>query len=269
MKLNRRSAIPLYYQLKEIIRDKIMNGEWKEGDDIPSETTLAEDFEISRATVRQALGELVSEGMLTRKRGKGTYVCNRKGLRDLTGDLSFARQMEQKGLKPSSILLFAGLSRVSSRIAGLLGISPETMLCKIDRVRLADDEPLLFETICVPPNWASGILEQELSSLAVFQFIEEKQKIRFTEANTSIQPIFTDQYEAKLLGVKAGLSSLLIETVASHNKEPIVFSRRIARGDRCTLFVEYQWYPKGDDWVNAGLTLNTAEKRNTTDQEQL
>ncbi|MCD6317868.1 GntR family transcriptional regulator [Candidatus Aerophobetes bacterium] len=76
MKLNENILVPLYYQLKQIIKEKILSGEWKVNERIPSESELCDEYRISRETVRHAIMELVREGMLHRKQGKGTFVKN-------------------------------------------------------------------------------------------------------------------------------------------------------------------------------------------------
>ncbi len=77
-KLNRKIPVPLYYQLKEIIKEEIEEGKLKPGDPIPSERELSEKYGISRPTVRQALKELVYEGWLTREKGRGTFISKPK-----------------------------------------------------------------------------------------------------------------------------------------------------------------------------------------------
>ena len=76
--IDKNSPIPAYYQIKQIILEKINNSEWKVGQCIASERELSEAYGVSRMTVRQALGELVQEGILLREKGKGTFVCEPK-----------------------------------------------------------------------------------------------------------------------------------------------------------------------------------------------
>ena len=85
MKLDRHSSIPLYYQLKEFIREKIDEGEYPPGGKIPSELEFCESLDLSRPTVRQAISDLVSEGVLNIIKGKGTFVIARDAVVEIKG----------------------------------------------------------------------------------------------------------------------------------------------------------------------------------------
>lgn len=103
MKLDKGSPIPVYYQLKNIILQKIKNGEYPPDTLIPSERELGEALSISRMTVRQALNQLVSEGVLIRQKGRGTYVCRAKF--EQRNIMSFSAIVRERGLEPATHLL--------------------------------------------------------------------------------------------------------------------------------------------------------------------
>src|SRR5665647_2612042 len=94
--LDETSPVPLYYQLQEIIRSRIESGQWQPGQQLPPEAELCEEFSLSRGTVRQALADLVREGLLHRRRGKGSFVATPKISQDLmsfaTGFSAYAKQ---------------------------------------------------------------------------------------------------------------------------------------------------------------------------------
>src|SRR5512134_2273115 len=96
------SAVPLYVRVREAIRDRIAAGEWKPGDLIPAESKLLDVFAVSRATIRQALLELVREGLLVRKQGRGTFVATRKIVERLPQLVSFSEEMRREGLRAST-----------------------------------------------------------------------------------------------------------------------------------------------------------------------
>jgi GntR family transcriptional regulator len=101
----KQNGIPLYHQLKEIFTDKIANGEWKPGETIPNELQLCEQYGISRGPVRQALDQLVREGLLSRKQGKGTVVLPPKIEPQLGAFYSFTTLIQQRGMRPSTVML--------------------------------------------------------------------------------------------------------------------------------------------------------------------
>src|SRR3954464_3810159 len=103
--INKNSPVPIYHQLEEHIKQQIENGILKEEAIIPSEREYAQMFQISRMTVRQAINNLVSEGYLTRRKGRGTFVTKKKVEQELQGMTSFTEDMLSRGMNPSSTLL--------------------------------------------------------------------------------------------------------------------------------------------------------------------
>src|SRR5690554_2418523 len=97
MKLNTESRIPLYYQLLDVIEEKIRNDTWPRGEQIPAERELCEMFGVSRITVRKAIDELTRSGKLTRIQGKGTFVAEQPISQKLGSIYSFSQEMEKQG----------------------------------------------------------------------------------------------------------------------------------------------------------------------------
>ena len=95
-KLKSDSPIPLYYQLREIIRDKIMNEDWGYGTEIPSELKLCDEFNLCRATVKQAMDGLVNEGLIVRKKGKGSFVVYQKITENFLLEPAFSKKSEKQ-----------------------------------------------------------------------------------------------------------------------------------------------------------------------------
>ena len=103
--IDHSSVIPLYHQLKEIIKEKIELGKWLPGDKIPSENELCKMYEISRNTAIKALDDLVQEGLLHRVQGKGTFVSKPKFEQPLTGFYSFSKVLKDKGMNPKDLII--------------------------------------------------------------------------------------------------------------------------------------------------------------------
>src|SRR3990172_1738207 len=103
--LSKKNKLPLYYQLKAIIEERIESGEWAPGAQAPSERELCEQFKISRITVRQALAELVVEGRLTRDQGRGTFVAKPRIEQQLTQLTGFTQDMQARGQRPGATVL--------------------------------------------------------------------------------------------------------------------------------------------------------------------
>ena len=115
------SKVPLYFQLKEQIRQRILDGEYKEGDLIPSEREFSDRYELSSTTIRRALNDLVQENFLERKAGKGTFVRRRKVTRDLRKVLGFTKNMTEMGLTPTTNVLSKSPRAFRSLISAAIG----------------------------------------------------------------------------------------------------------------------------------------------------
>src|SRR6266581_4940641 len=118
----RNSPLPRYYQLKEIMRERIRSGEWKPGDLIPSERELGEKYGISRMTARQAITDLVNEGLFYREQGKGTFVSQRKITQQRTPRTVFPEDIRARGKRPSTRVIPAAMKAAEEETAKRRGI---------------------------------------------------------------------------------------------------------------------------------------------------
>src|SRR5436309_10426913 len=109
--LERSNPLPLYYQLKEVLKEQIHAGHLAPHTSIPSEPELVNSYHVSRATVRQALAELVHEGLLYRQHGKGTFVCEPRVQQTVSELSSFTEETQRRGKRPGGLLLVSELVR--------------------------------------------------------------------------------------------------------------------------------------------------------------
>ncbi len=148
--VNRLSRLPLHQQLYDILRGKILSRQWVEGGMIPPESELTAEYKVSRIVVRQVLHRLVNEGLIYRQQGRGTFVSKHTLEHALSRILSFTEDMTQRGFTPTTQVLFADLIPAPHEIAERLQIADGTTLARIDRLRLADGEPMSIEEF--PPG---------------------------------------------------------------------------------------------------------------------
>src|SRR5690625_3983228 len=143
--LDNSSVIPLYYQLKERLKEKIKNNTWGEHDRVPSERTLMEEYKVSRATVRKALNELTAEGLIYTKQGIGTFVSESKVVQNLIGEHSFNEQALQQGLTPTSkVIHYSVESNLPDQIHQIFKLNPSDEIQQIIRVRMIDEQLLIL-----------------------------------------------------------------------------------------------------------------------------
>ena len=197
---------PLYVQLQQIIRDAIKRRVLSLDDAIPAERDLATEYSISRITVRKALSGLVDEGLLTRRRGAGTFVAARveKSFSKLS---SFSEDMASRGRVPSSSWIARTAGTVTPEEALSLGLSPGTSVYRFQRIRYADDIPMALEysTIagyCLPSADAVEHSLYEALEAAGNRPVRALQRLRALAFKAD---------QAQLLGVAAGHAGLFIE----------------------------------------------------------
>lgn len=256
MKLDEKSVIPLYHQLKEILRELIKSGSLTGGQEIPSERQLIQEYGVSRATVRQAIGELEREGLVVRKQGRGTYICGPKITQDLAGEPSFVHQIKEQGLEPSSSVIRASFDgNTPQRIAEMLCLQETMKTFELFRIRSVNSEPLALETLYIPYELAPNLLEQDLENLAVIEYLQVQNNLKLTHSTTTIEPVLTDEFEATQLEINSGMPALLIERTVYAGKIPLCFQKRVIRGDRSKFLLTIFNNATLDDVVRIGLKV--------------
>ncbi|MDQ0219879.1 GntR family transcriptional regulator [Peribacillus cavernae] len=236
--INKKSPIPIYYQLQEQIKNMIEKGELKPGDTISSERQYAEKFKISRMTIRQALTKLVDEGYLYRVKGKGTFVAERKIEQPLQGLTSFTEDMKSRGMKPGSKPLSFEVIPASSSIANHLAIQEYGPVYEIKRIRLADDVPMALETTYISANLIKGLTEEIMINQSLYEYIEDHSRVKIDQAEQIIESSIADQMESQYLKIKKGLPVMLIQRKSfSEDGTPIEFVKSVYRADRYRFMI--------------------------------
>lgn len=158
--LERSNPLPLYYQLKEVLKQQIRAGHLAPHTAIPSEPELVAQYHVSRATVRQALTELVHEGLLYRQHGRGTFVCEPRIQQNISELTSFTEELRRRGKRPGGLLLVSELVRGSQTVRDRLRLNDEEQVIRLERLRTADDTPIAYEIDYLPYPRASGVYQR-------------------------------------------------------------------------------------------------------------
>jgi GntR family transcriptional regulator len=235
----RDSKLPYYQQLYEILRGQILRGEWQPGDLLPSESELIERYEVSRITTRKALEELVNEDLIYRERGRGTFVAHPAVEQALVRIVSFTEDMRQRGLEPGTEVLAAGLMPAPEDVAEKLQVEPEEELARLERLRLADGDPMSIEESHLVHRLCSGILKHDFARNPLREALEEKYGIRLTHAHQVIRAATASRDLAEKLSVRSNAALLYIERISyTDTGAPVEFLRLWHRGDRYALYNE-------------------------------
>jgi GntR family transcriptional regulator len=233
--------MPLYHQLHEILRGGILGGQWQPGDMLPPESELIEQYEVSRTTVRQVLDMLVNEGLIYRQRGRGTFVSRPTIEQSLVRIVSFTDDMRQRGCEPVTVVLRSELIPAPDDIADQLGIEPGTELARLDRLRLADGEPMSLEELHLVHRYCPGVLDGDYTQHPLREALERQYNIRWLRAKQVIRAVQATPRLAELLTVPQGAALLFLErTSFSQADVPLEFLRVYYRGDRYSLYNELQ-----------------------------
>jgi len=239
--LNKNIPIPLYYQLKEMLTETISKGDLPAGTLMPSERELSERYGISRMTVRQALGEMVKEGLLVREQGKGTFVAEPKISQSLFKLTSFSEDMRSRGLKPDSRVRAVYIQKATPAIAEALGMSEDQQLIVMERVRLADSKPMAFEISHLPFDRFPGLDQETLHTASLYSLLEEKYGLQIKCARQTIEVGLSRPDESDILHIPVGSPVLFFERVTfCEDEHPFEYVKSVYRGDRYKLHVELQ-----------------------------
>jgi GntR family transcriptional regulator len=255
--ISKDSPIPLYFQLKELLRQEIESGRWQPGQQIPSETEMCEAFGISRTVVRQALRELEYHGLLYREQGKGTFVAEPKISESLVQDLSgFYEDMVAKGLTPVTRVLRQEIRPADKKVARYLQIQPGDEIVFIERVRSVGGEPIVLVTTYLPYHVCPDLVDEDLSTQSLYAVLEHKYGLQLSHGRRTIEAVAANQYEAQHLGVREGVPLVLLDSV-SYLKDgrPIEYFHAVHRGDRSRFVVEVVRVRYGEDPLDRVVEL--------------
>jgi GntR family transcriptional regulator len=232
------SPVPRYYQIRENLIELIRSGELAPGELIPSERELSEHYSVNRLTVRQAVTELVHEGLLRRQQGVGTFVQEQKITHDMPGLMGFTERMRNAGYTPDSKIISLSRQTAPRSAAQMLSITLDSLVIKIVRLRLVDGEPMMIETCYLRDDCAPDLeIEHFEESQSLYALLANRYGIQLVEADEVLEPVILTSYEAELLATEPGRPAMLIEGVVySSNREPIEFTKTLVRGDKSRFY---------------------------------
>ena len=237
--LDRQSSTPIFAQVKSAIDRAIVSGELQPQRRIPSERELSALFGVSRMTVRQALTAMIGEGTLYTRTGKGTYVAERKIEQPLQRLTSFTQDITARGMRPSSRLIAAELLPAPIELALALSIPPGSELVRLQRLRLADDQPLAIETSHIPHVRCPGLLNHDLERRSLYALLHDRFGLELASARQTIEASAATKEERSLLELPSGVPVLRIHRfTATRDGEVCEFVQAVYRGDRYQLNVE-------------------------------
>jgi GntR family transcriptional regulator len=238
--IDRENPQKLYLQLHNILKGKLERGEWVVDSQIPTEEELCRLFDVSKATVRIAVAELVREGYLRRQQGKGTFVCKRvipEGLSMLT---SFKENMLEAGVVFETQVLAKTVMMLTDDLNLKLDVPDDRHIVYLKRVRLVGDEPVLLQESYLPHAICPALLAEEMEKQSVLEVLEERCGVRVTRVRDYIEAIAIGEEEARILGLPAGSPALLLEQYFYAGDQQVMYTRSVKRPERFRFFIELE-----------------------------
>jgi GntR family transcriptional regulator len=236
--INRENLQKLYLQLCEIIKRKIESKEWGVGSQIPTEDELCKMYDVSRATVRAAVLELVRQGYLYRLQGKGTFV------KQLTTDelimlTSFRELMLEPGVEFSTEVLVQTTMMPIGNIGNLLSISPDKHIIYIKRITVVEGKPVIIQEVHVPLHLCPQLLNENVAVNSLFSLFK-KYKIDITRIRNYFGITSVGFDEAHVFGSAEGTSILLLNQLFFSGETPVMYIRSVKRQDSFGFAIEFK-----------------------------
>ena len=238
--LDKNTPIPLYFQLKEILKEKIETGELKPGDLLPSERELKEKYQISRPTIRQALNELVNDGLVYREKGKGTYVAKPKiNYGFIQKFTTFYDDMKEKGFNTKTRVIKLEVKSGRKALAKKLNIEANDKIIIINRLRFVKGEPIVSVMNHIPYKLCPQLVEEDLKDKSLYRIMADKFDIVPYRAQITLEPIVAEEFDSELLDINVGAPMQLMQNITYTRDGTVMdyFESRF-RGDKGKVNVE-------------------------------
>ena len=218
---------PLYEQIKVLLTNSLVAGEWKPGEAIPSEMDLAERYHVSQGTVRKAVEELAAEAILTRRQGKGTFVASHS---EPSYQYRFLRMRPDSGDRTHPVNLFFGLERgkASVEVAHALGLKGAAPVVSFKRVMSFGGRPVILDEIAFDAGRFPGFTLAELEEFrgSVYSFYETVFGVRMIRAEERLRAVSADSVAAAHLKVAAGTPLLRVDRIGyTYGDRPVEWRR--------------------------------------------
>jgi GntR family transcriptional regulator len=224
--------LPLYHQVEVDMRARIESGDWREGEQIPTEAELCALYGASRVTIREAITRLVAGGLLVRQRGRGTFVREARITAGARGLTSFTEEMAQLGHEAGSQVLRVSVGPGPTAVVRRLQLPEGADVITIARLRLGDGTPVGIQTAHLPVERFPGLERLDLGGRSLYATLAEQYGIAPVEAEETFEVAPIRGEDARLLGVRSGSCGFRVERLTLDAQGAFEFVTSIMRGDR-------------------------------------
>lgn len=237
---------PLYAKVELALAADISAGTLAPGTQLPPEDRLIARFGVSRTTVRKAIENLVARGLVEIRRGKGTFVAQRRITQELTELTGFVEDMQALGRMPTARLVDTQTLPADADVARQLALPQGSLVMRIRRVRLADGVAVSFDETYLPRDIGEKVATHDLDAEPIFSLLEDKYALPLTEADYRLEAITAPPEVAHALGIDPGSAIFLIErTSYTEAHRPIDYEKLYYRGDLISFVTRLARRPRG------------------------
>lgn len=223
---------PLYEQIKQVLRSRVLDGTYQPHQQMPSESEMMAAFNVSRITVRQALNDLQNEGLIFRLHGKGTFVSKPKAFQDLGKLQGFGEAMRQMGYETFARVISIRHIKPTANVQERLRLPKRAKVTELQRVRFLNREPISLDVTYVPTELGQKLAREDLATRDVFAILENDYGLSLGHADLQIGSTLADENLAAQLRVEEGSPVLVIErTTHTADGLPIDYEHLYYRGD--------------------------------------
>ncbi len=228
------ARVPPYYRwLEEILREEIVQETYKPGDALPTEHELMRRYNLSSTTVRRAVHDLVREGWIYRKAGKGTFVKRNKLEERLARLTSFAEEMQSRNIVPQFKLIRAIPVIPPAHVARLIKIAPNQKAYLIERVQIANGEPIALARGYWTAEIGEQLAQHDLHRIGLYEIVEQHLHIPLVEADESLSAAVADADIARKLGIRRNTPLLVRRRLTFiAEMQPVEFTTTFYRADQ-------------------------------------
>jgi GntR family transcriptional regulator len=245
--LDKNIPTPLYYQLEQILKQQLESGIWKPGETLPTEKEIMSQYGISRATVRQAILALVTDGYLKREKSKGTIVTSTTGRERVIGSLmSFTSEMNMKGVSHYSRVITQRIIQADDDIAKKLGLTVGVNVYYLKRIRYVKEFPFLVDEHFIPYALCPEINNKYQENTSLYTLLQDEYKLSLHHGQIVFQPITPPTSEViELLQIAPNTCLILAERIVySENDIALDYFKAIIHGKFSIDMLNSASFPK-------------------------
>ena len=251
-----KAGKPRHEQISDIIREQILSADLAANDQLPSENQLLKQFKVSRITVRRALQTLEAEGFIFRRQGLGAFVADHRVQQGLVRLTDFVEDMAQAGLNPTSKVIDFAQENASAEVSAALGISEGKKVCRLDRLRLGNGNPIAFDCTWLPVFYGQLLEDYDLKEDTIYRILEKEYEIPIMRGKYRLAAVNASKQVAEILEVPQRSALFLIERVSlTSNDKPVYFQKRYYRNDMVSYELELERVHLSEEKKIVGMPL--------------